>query len=263
MRTRTIVGAVVLALLLAVTSVNLSFAQDPTTLPENHYKVYLSSPIPIARPIELQDQFGIFTVTDLVFDKFATPAEKRHLDGTTYPMFDAAIHMDWWRIFAPQPTRTLIGTDQFGKAAWVVKDARYLLTPSLKNTPTPPPPVPVWNHYVCYEALSGPYIGEYVYLIDQFGNAYVQVLQPKYFCNPAQKLDEGNIYPIVEPTVHLACYQVQNPDFTVTPITALDQFGFWQTQLYENDCLCVPALKDYPLRTEQSTWGRVKALYRN
>jgi len=261
MRTRT-VGALALALLLVALGVSLAFAQ--AGLPENHYKVYNSSPITIVKPLILQDQFGTFTVTDLVFDKFSTPVEKRHSDGTISPMFDPLIHMDWWRIFSPQPLRTIIGTDQFGQAPWVVKDARYLLLPSLKNLPTPGGgTVPFWNHYVCYEAVSGPLMGQYVVLIDQFGTAQVQVLQPKYFCNPVQKYADGVIYPIKDPIVHLACYMVQSADPAGHSITALDQFGFWPTQIYNNDCLCVPALKDHPVKTDRSTWGKVKALYRN
>ena len=262
MRTRTVAGALALAFVLAVTNVTSSFAQ-PGPLPENHYKVYMSTPIPVVKPLVLMDQFGTFTVVDLVFDRFSTPTEKIHSDGTVSPIYDPLIHMDWWRIFVPQPERTIIGTDQFGQAPWVVKDARYLLLPALKNVPAPGAPVPDWNHYVCYEAIAGPLVGEYVTLVDQFGNAQVQVLKAKLFCNPAQKQADGRIYPIMDPVVHLACYQVLNPDGSLTPITTIDQFGFWQTQLYQNDCLCVPSLKDHPVPSEKSTWGQIKALYRN
>ena len=156
----------------------------------------------------------------------------------------------------------MIVTDQFGQGLWTVGNARYLLVPALKNVPPAAGQPPVWNHYVCYEALAGPYVGKPVILIDQFGNAQVQVLQAKYLCNPAEKRADGQIYPIVNSVVHLACYQVNNPAPDLRSITTLDQFGFWQTQIYHNDCLCVPALKDHPLATEHSTWGNIKALYR-
>lgn len=260
MRTRPIVGVLALACVLASANSTLLFAQ--AGLHENHYKVYESLPIPFAKPLILSDQFGTFTVTDLVFDKFSTPAEKIH-HGVLHPMIDPAIHMDWWRIFNPQPTRTIIGIDQFRQAPWTLGNAVYLLTPSLKNVAPPAPPVPTWNHYVCYEALIAPFVGEPVILIDQFGNAQVQVLHGKYFCNPAEKRADGLIYPIVDPIIHLACYQVENPATVTIPITTIDQFGFWQTHIMRNDCLCVPALKDHPVKTENSTWGKVKALYRN
>jgi len=265
MRTKVLRGAIGLALVVMLAATG-AFAQ---ALPiENHYKVYNSSPITIVHPVDLTDQFGGMSVVDLVFERFSTPATKILPDGTVYPMVNPDIHMDWWRVFGPtQPVRTIIATDQFGKTAWTLGDAHYLLVPSYKNVPPPDPrnptPPPYWNHYLCYDALTGPLVGTLVTLVDQFGNVQVQVLQAKYFCNPVQKTADGVVYPIIDPNAHLACYQVQNPLSEGYSITALDQFGYWQTQIRQNDCLCVPALKDYPLPTEPSTWGKVKALYRN
>jgi len=263
---RTTAGAATLALVLILLA-SSAFAQPPVLPAENHYKVYLSTPITYVKPLALRDQFGQLTVVDMIFEKFATPAEKivQNADGTytTYPMINPDIHMDWWRIFSPQPSRTIIGTDQFGKAPWVLGDAHYLLLPSLKNVPVPTPPAPTWNHYLCYDALTGPLVNRQVTLIDQFGNVQVQVLQAKYFCNPVEKTADGVVYPIIDFNAHLACYMVTGITSAPRNITTVDQFGFWQTTIYENDCLCVPALKDHPLPVEQSTWGRIKALYRN
>jgi hypothetical protein len=259
MRITVLRGTIALALVVSLAA-TAAFAQP---LPvENHYKVYNNPPIPISKLVGLRDQFGGFSVDVLTFERFATPATKILPDGTVYPMINGEIHMDWWRIAYPQPARTIIVTDQFGKAPWVVGDARYLLVPSLKNVP-PPAVVPPWNHYLCYDALTGPLVGTLVTLVDQFGNVNVRVLQAKYFCNPVEKRADGQLYPIIDPNAHLACYQVDNPFPEYHPITTVDQFGYWQTQIDHNDCLCVPALKDYPLATEQSTWGRIKALYRN
>lgn len=260
MRRKPMSGAVaVLCLCVASTA----FAQLPLT--ENHYKVYMSTPIPIVRDVKLTDQFGSFNVTDLVFDRFATPAQKTHA-GVVYPMVDPLRHHDWWRIHNMQPSRTVIGYDQFGQASWTLGDAVYLLVPSLKNVSAADTTGPALsNHYVCYDVLSGPMIGTAVLLADQFGNVQVQVLKAKYFCNPAQKEVDGGfggIWFIEDPIVHLACYTVENPSTDIHSITARDQFGFWQTQLNQNDCLCVPALKNPPLPTRPSTWGRIKALYR-
>jgi len=269
--TRISAGALGLAFVIISLAAHLVGAQVPPPLPvENHYKVYVSTPITVVRPVGLRDQFGQLSVLDMIFDKFSTPADKIvfNADGTTttYPMVNPDIHMDWYRINYTQPSRTIVGTDQFGKGAWVLGDARYLLVPSLKNV-LPPATVPAWNHYLCYDALTGPFVGRPVILIDQFGNAQVQVLRPKYFCNPVEKRvgDPANqvVYPIIDFNAHLACYVVDNPQPSFHAITAIDQFGYWQTQIYQNDCLCVPALKDYPLGTERSTWGRIKSLYRN
>ncbi len=249
-------GLAAVLLLSAVTAI----AQ---TLPhENHYKVYRTIPITYVRPVTLIDQFGPINVTDFVLEKFANPAEKIHPEtGDVFPIVDPAIHQTWWRIHAPQPSRTIVGIDQFGISQWILGDATYLLNPALKNVPPPAPP-PVWNHYVCYQA-HGPTLGRPVILIDQFGTCNVVVLQGKLFCNPAEKLHEdGTSYPIVDHVAHLACYLVQNATPFTRSITAIDQFGFWQLETFENDCMCVPALKEHVLRTEQSTWGKIKAMYR-
>jgi len=268
--TRTIAGALALVFAFVSFASDLALAQGEPPLPaENHYKVYRSLPITIVKPLELRDQFGQLTVVDLVFDKFATPADKivMNADGTTttYPMVDPDIHQDWWRIAYPQPTRTVMVTDQFGKGPWTVRDARYLLAPA-KKFPVPGDTVPEWNHYLCYDVVSGPIVNRQVTLIDQFGNAQVYVLQAKYFCNPVEKRvggPAGIVYPIIDANAHLACYMVENPNVLPRSITTLDQFGFWQTQIYENDCLCAPALKDHPLPARPSTWGKIKSLYRN
>jgi hypothetical protein len=265
---RTLARVTALALTLVVLVAVTATAQVPPPLPvENHYKVYISTPITMVRPITLTDQFGTVTGTDWTFDHFANPADKYH-EGVNYPQPRPDVHMDWWRFFYPQPSRVLIATDQFGQHPWEVGDAVYLLTPSAKNVLPPYPPVPVNNHYLCYDVLTGPLVQKPVILIDQFGTADVIVLEAKLFCNPVEKRvsdASGNVtvYPIIDPTAHLTCYIVQNPQMIPRDITTLDQFGFWQTIIYQNDCLCAPALKDYPLATEKSTWGKVKALYRN
>jgi hypothetical protein len=244
----------------------MAFAQ--ATLPvENHYKVYNSTAIAISRPLTLLDQFSKLSVFDLSFDRFSTPAEKILPDGTDYPIINDVVHMDWWRILKPQPSKNVvIVTDQFGQGQWLLGSAQYLLTPSLKNVPPDPrggPPPPVWNHYLCYDALKGPLLRQPVTLIDQFGGAKVVVLSARYFCTPVEKNDGGTIYPIIDKTAHLACYLIDDPLPDIHSITTIDQFGFWKTTIAKDDCLCVPALMDTPVPAKESTWGRVKALYRN
>jgi hypothetical protein len=258
-------GALALAFVLVSFGASMAFAQ--VVLPaENHYKVYNSTPTPLHRVLKLSDDFGLLGVTDLIFDRFSTPAEKILEDGTDYPIINDVVHMDWWN-FKPVPSKhVVIVTDQFGQNQWVVGSAHYLLTPSLKNVNPDPrggPPPPVWNHYLCYDALKGPLLNQRVTLIDQFGNVQVVVLAAKYFCNPVEKNDQGKIYPIIDKTAHLACYQVDNPLPDINNITTIDQFGFWKTTIDRNDCLCVPALMDTPVPTKESTWGRIKSLYRN
>jgi hypothetical protein len=251
------IGLVVLTLLSAA----VVLAQ-PGLPPENHYKTYLvTPPVPIVRPIILSDQFGSLTVEDLTLDRFSNPTQKILSDGTVFPILYPDLHRTWWRMQVPQPVRTIVGTDQFGVYPWELKDAVYLLNPALKDDPSGTEP-PIGNHYLCYEALAAPLIQIPVTLADQFITEQVVVLEGKYFCNPVEKIDAGRTYPIVDYIVHLACYRVNNPSLQNWPVYILDQFVTLNTQVYFNDCLCVPALKEHPVPTERSTWGRVKSLYR-
>src|SRR5882672_7969170 len=94
------VGAFALAIILVTFAASMGFAQ--VVLPNaNHYKVYNSTPIRLARPLTLSDQFGRFDVSDLTFDRFSTPAEKILEDGTDYPIIDPVVHMDWWHFAKP------------------------------------------------------------------------------------------------------------------------------------------------------------------
>jgi hypothetical protein len=266
MRTRVWILGVVAACLMYGTVANAQ-----ATLPhENHYKVYSTILIPYVKPVGLVDQFGAITVDHFTLEKFANPTEKIHVDGTVSPIVDPLIHQTWWRIDVPQPARTIVGIDQFGTSQWHLRDAKYLLNPALKNVLPGPggeyPPPPVWNHYVCYDAL-GPTVGKPVILVDQFGQTNVVVVYGKLFCNPAEKRTTdatGNVHvdPIIDYAAHLACYVTQDATPMTRSITAVDQFGYWQLETFDSDCLCVPALKEHVIGTEESTWGRIKAMYR-
>lgn len=236
---------------------------------ENHYKVYRVQPgaLPpvVIRPVTLIDQFGIVNVNYLRLEKFANPAEKRH-DNQVWPILDPIVHQTWWRIDVPQPVRTVIAIDQFGYGPITLGNAVYLLNPALKNV-LPPYTLPVHNHYLCYEVIGSLPIFKPVILIDQFGTCNVVVVQSKLFCNPVEKREfkaDGTVisYPIIDYIAHLNCYLVDNPIPNFHPVTAIDQFGTWQIDVYQNDCLCVPALKEHILKSQSSTWGGIKALYR-
>lgn len=245
----------------AILLLPLAQAGAQANLPnENHYKVYqVLNPLSTYYPLTLTDQFGTNTVTNVTLDKFANPAAKRHTDGTISPIVDPDAHQTWWKISVPQPSRTVIAIDQFGTRPWVLGNATYLLLPALKNVQYGHPPVR--NHYLCYEAI-GPTQGIPVLLTDQFGDCNVVVLYGKYFCNPVEKRNAGAIYPIVDYYAHLTCYTVDNPTLQSHFVYSLDQFRYAGLELGRNDCLCNPAIKETVLGTEQSTWGKVKALYR-
>ncbi len=102
-----------------------------------------------------------------------------------------------------------------------------------------------------------------VSLVDQFGNTVMQVTTPAWFCNPVAKiLDTGQVSPIVDPTAHLACYELQPNTPAFRNLFATDQFGGWQLFAREARWLCLPTDKLETVDTQPNTWGRVKNLYR-
>jgi hypothetical protein len=245
------------ALLLAVALFIPSASADAQILPlENHYKVYDTQPLTYVVPLQLRDQFGLYAVDDLILEKFANPVDKNG-EG----MVDPLIHQTWWKVALEAPVRTVTATDQFGTNDWIVFNPSYLVLPAIKNgTPSDLPPP--WNHYLCYDAV-GPSPDVEVTLADQFGTLITIVLNGKYFCNPVEKTHPtGDFYPIIDPEAHLTCYQIDDPNPYGLDVTATDQFGFWNLNIGSSRCLCTPAFKEGVVGTEESTWGRIKGLYR-
>ena len=226
-------------------------------LPENHYLVY---DVPDQWTYDVQlvifDQFNpAFFADSFVLDKFATPVQK---NGE--PMFNAMMHQTWWQIHDPQPVWEVVLDNQFGLQTWQVTDGRYLVLPALKFDPSPIPP---WNHYKCYDAV-GPPVDIPVVLVDQFWTYEGIAALPEQFCNPCQKeVFEGEIYPIIEPEVHLACYRLEPAEIVAFAADAFDQFGMWPVMLEETCWLCLPTEKLQAEGTQQSTWSDVKSLYRD
>jgi hypothetical protein len=102
-----------------------------------------------------------------------------------------------------------------------------------------------------------------VVLVDQFGQTTHEVMAPRYFCNPVVKrLDTGEVFPIVDPEAHLACYWIQPPQPPFAQLNATDQFGVWALRAREAQWLCLPSTKLQSVGVQKDTWGRVKKLYK-
>jgi hypothetical protein len=234
---------------------------------ENHYKVYGEVALGIGGyTVTLTDQFRSFTHDVFNYPSIANPVEKIH-DGVAYPMVDPFAHQMWWTLQGGpgmDVQRRVYYRDQFGPTRSLeVGRPVYLVTPALKNVPSPPPPLPNRNHYLCYETIGASPINVPVTLVDQFGTANVILLRPKFFCNPVNKFRHSppTNYPIVDPTAHLVCYAYDRI-FSNHDVVMFDQFGQFFMPVYFSDCLCVPALKENVVSTQSTTWGRIKALYR-
>lgn len=225
-------------------------------IPENHYLVYeVPEVYTFATPVSLVDQFGCYCVFGMELDKFANPVDKND-EGC----YNQTIHHTWWKFHQPQSVWWTAIWNQFGEQVWQVKDGRYLLNPALKNTPGTPPTA---NHYKCYDAI-GPAVNISVTLIDQFGTYNMVATEPVIFCNPTTKcIEGGQTEPIIEPLAHLACYKLEPVIQTSNGATAYDEFGDWTITLEQPCWLCLPTDKVSTVPIEDTSWGRIKALYKD
>lgn len=231
---------------------------------KNHYLVYRVNNGPtLAQTLILQDQFESGLVRSMQLERFGNPVEKNGDEG---PIIDPDWHLTWWYLADNSftPVFDEVGVvDQFGYHEWNLHRAYYLAAPALKNADEGLLP-PVANHYLCYEA-NGPSANKTVILYDQWGWRQGAVLQPLFFCNPVLKqLEDGETYPIIDRGAHLACYEFEWDMRDNINFWAIDQFGEWNLQTAQDRAvLCLPAGKMFPIATEESTWGRIKSLYKS
>jgi len=238
----------------------------------NHYWTYLvPEPITVSVNVLLMDQFGLSQHNALLLDRFAIPVDKNG-EG----IIDPIAHLSWWRFLdgTDSPFRRVVVTNQFGEHELEVFEAEYLLAPALKN-PEPngdeedggsglgDPELGALDHYKCYKVL-GPSTDRFVTLSDQFQLGEGDVLEPVYLCNPVDKIrqDTGGRFPIVKPTEHLVCYNLLFPASPVPGLIFRDQFAEAQIPLDVVDLLCVPSTKEQVVQVEDSSWGKMKSLYR-
>lgn len=250
-----------LGLLAALTVLSTSRAQAQVDPNWDHYKAYLARPIIAhSEQVTLVDQFQVTTQLTQYLDWFANPVEKIH-DSTPYPIHRPELHYTWWALNQLPFDKDVIAINQFGEQPIHVGQSAYLLNPALKNS-QPGTPLPVANHYKCYEC-TGPPVNATVLLTDQFLTRPAQVLIPRFFCTPVEKRTvTGQIYPIVDPKQH---YTVYDMDFTtqIFPATITDQFiPNTQIELNVDRLLMVPTDKVIPTDAKSTTWGRVRGMYR-
>jgi hypothetical protein len=241
---------------------------DPTW---DHYKAYIEADnvnLPQQVQVTLTDQFLTTTWFVRQLGYFANPVRKEH-GSSVFPINRPDLHYTWWHSGrAPTFTKDVIAINQFGEHTIHIVtengfgDSEFLLNPALKNAPTGTP-LPIANHYKCYPC-TGDAMNVPVVLADQFLTRTATVLAPRYFCTPVEKqLADGTVYPMVNPGQH---YTVYNMDFNNTVFTARvsDQFITDQqlNTILIDHLLMVPTVKELPVESRSSTWGRVKASFR-
>ena len=240
----------------AVSGLSPVDAQPPQLI--DHYLIYHTMQPFTAMPgqVALFDQFGGYHPDpDFVMEAFGNPVDKNG-EG----ILDPRAHLSVWRMMDIPTDEFEIGvSDQFGYNIWRVKDAVYLLLPALKNDGGEPP---LKDHYLCYTVVDGPVLDIPVQLADQWGAGGYMLGQAVLWCNPVEKVVNGIPYPIIHNAHHLAVYEIMNPMPFHVSFFWLDQF---MEQYNEADMpwlLAVPAVKEFPVPVEESTWGHIKSLYR-
>lgn len=251
-----------LALVVIASSVTISPGQiSPPLVNEDHFQTYkLFYNFQTYEVVKLRDQFDAYEVTNERLELLGNPAMKNE-----EPIIDGRRHHTWWAIdTGVSAVRKISVTHQFGNYELIVRAARFLVLPANKYLAIPdlPAPLPDANHYLCYDAV-GDTLNIPVVIQDQFGTGSILIKQPRYFCNPVEKtLIDGTIFPILDYDAHLTCYDIETGmPAPQADILLQDQFHYTSNVAMEPCWFCIPSIKERVVGTEESTWGRIKALY--
>jgi hypothetical protein len=222
-------------------------AQPPSR--ENHFRCYIVSqqtPQP-AVTITLEDQFTTAPETVTVGEPVMVCAPTAKTVGEEVsPIEDEEEHYTLYNAPGVASPRSVLVTDQFGAdVSWQVTTPKYVLVPTAKTIGGVTfDDRDRLNHYWCYEA-TGPRVGVRATLEDQFsGPDVVRITTPTLLCNPAEKVHDGERFPIEEEELHLACYEIHGKQKTEQfVIGAENQFetDIFQTAAWE--IVCAPAEK--------------------
>jgi hypothetical protein len=225
-------------------------AQPPSN--ENHFRCYIVSQQTPQAPeaITLEDQFSEAPVGVMVGEPVMVCAPTaKTVAGVTFPIEDEQEHFVLYNAPSVAEPRSILVTDQFGSdVSWQVTTPKYVLVPTAKTVGGVTfDDRDDQNHYWCYEA-NGPRVGARATLSDQFsGPDDVRVTTPTLFCNPAEKVHDGERFRIEDRNLHLACYEIHGKQKTEQfTIGVENQF---ETDVYQTaawEILCAPAEKALP-----------------
>jgi hypothetical protein len=220
--------------------------QPPPTYNLDHFKAYIvQAKTGKIKDVKVSDQFinypkpASITVKPLEMTYFATAVRK---NGSSIK--DPMAHYAWYRI-KYDTYKELIVTykNQMTDYNWDtihLKKLRGILVPTEKIEKGSKFPKNL-QHYLCYEV--DPYGGTKrdVTLIDpQFKQeGKVTAEGPQYFCTPCSKDD----YPIKNPDVHLAVYNITDGPFLHKEKTIRNQFGVQCIEIVTQRWLLVPTTK--------------------
>lgn len=230
-------------------------AQPP---PVDHQLCYnASGAFAIPAGIRLINQFspnGFIPSISSAMTVHCNPVQKTLPSGQVFPITNPAAHLACFplTVTSPQPTPTVVVTNQFGSATLVPAQPNLLCVPTWKSLTGPPgmtPPTPPGlNHFTCYpvRVSSGGYTPPPVQLQDEFAHAPVPATVnpvPSVLCLPTEKiLPTGQVFPIINPSQHLLCYPV-SPTPIIPRVWDQNQFGTSAVSISSTKWLCVPSTK--------------------
>lgn len=251
------------ALIVAFSMPSPATAQiDPT-----HYWTYhLTAPLEQPTTFEARDQFltEYQPYPALRLERLLNPAWKYH-NNQEFPPRDPTAHMTWWDLPDMPYTTTVLVDNQFGENQEIrVEYLDFILLPARKaQTPDLPPPPDNINHYLCYRC-TGPSPGVDILLRDQFHEQGQMVASATYLCNPAWKRHQGIEF-APRDTTHLVLYRLEVPNWQAPTHFLRDQFADWASNFIQipDEYVAVPSVKRHlPTATQQTSWGRIKSIYR-
>jgi len=226
--------------------------------PVDHQLCYNAvSQFAIPSGIRLINQFnpnGFVPVISSALVVHCNPVQKTLPSGQVFPITNPNAHLACFplSVQSPTPTPTVMVTNQFGSAVLVPSQPNLLCVPSWKSLTGPPgksPPTPPGlNHFTCYpvQLKSGAYKPPPVRLQDEFASSPVSASVspvPQELCLPTEKiLPTGQIFPIINPSLHLLCFPV-SPTPIVPTVWDENQFGTSPVNIRPTKWLCLPSTK--------------------
>ena len=105
---------------------------------------------------------------------------------------------------------------------------------------------PTWfDHFKCYLTEGVEFMGEAVYLEDQWGGVEAMVGWDWFFCNPVEMWHDEVVTPIWHPDHHLTLYGLEYEEEPQTWFVTVDnQFGTQELTVYGPIKLAVPTQKE-------------------
>ena len=127
--------------------------------------------------------------------------------------------------------------------SFAVAYAQPLSTAGVTGALMAAPALPKGNHYVCYPVKVEGFKQRVATFRDQFGVWTMTVIKPTHLCTPAEKRADNQLFPVVDPKLHMLCYSVKYEGKAPPSVQVTDQFGTLKMGLNPATTVCLPANK--------------------